>query len=175
MRSYEIGGRVTDAGSSGIQAVFQQLLHGRAEVQHDLPRADAMDGAALDGPDGPGGLRAGERGTADRALRAGGKPRSGGPGGEGRRQARGSRTRAGGRGTARAKSAAPVRGAARGTGAGAGSVHTLTRAQPPPSGPRRGGTRRALLRLPPRPVSAARASLPARQPGPATGLWGHAP
>lgn len=37
---------------------------------------------------------------------------------------------------------------------GPGPVHALTRAQPPPWGTRRGGTRRASLRLPPRSVSA---------------------
>lgn len=161
-------GRVTDVGSSGIQAVFHQLFHGRAEAQHDLPRADAMDRAAVDGPDGPGELRAGERRTAKHGGKRGSKPRSGLPtraGGEA--GTGGSRNRASSRGTARARSAAAVRGAKRpgrrGRTRGPGPVHTLTRAQPPPSGPRRGGTRRAPLRRPER-------ARPAR-----TGLWGRAP
>lgn len=124
-----------------------------------------MDRAAVDGPDGPSGLRAGERGTANH----GGESQQQTPhrltqaSREGRREPRANRNRAGGRSTARARSATPVRGAKRperglrrrGPGPAPGRcTHTLTRAQPPPSGPRRGGTRRGLLRLPPRSVSA---------------------
>lgn len=111
MKSYENRGRVTDVGGSGIQAVFHQLFHGSAEVQHNLPRADAMDRPAVDGPDGPGGLRAGERGTANQGGERAANPTQASPSEP--QELRGSRNRDGGRGTARARSTAPVRGAKR--------------------------------------------------------------
>lgn len=176
MESYEIRGRVTDVGSSCIQAVFHQLFHGRAEVQHNLPRADAIDRDAVDRPDGPGGLRARDRGTANHGIRAGSKFRLGfprragrGSGNQGKQEPRrrsgyGPREEHGSREESKAAWAEGGKARAR-----TGSVHTLTRARPPPSGPRRGGTRRALLRLPPRSVSAGKgrsAPGPAAQPRP---------
>lgn len=113
----------------------------------------------------PAGCGLGREGQQITAVRASSKPHTGLP----KRAGRGGGNR-GQTGIAlaaavrpRARSATPVRGAKRperglrrrGPGPAPGRcTHTLTRAQPPPSGPRRGGTCRGLLRLPPRSVSA---------------------
>lgn len=145
-----------------------------------------MDRPAVDGPDGHGGLRAGERGTVNQGRESGQQTPLKRAGRGGRNQGKPERRRqprygpcAGSR---EGSKAAWAGGGTAGTRAGAGSVHGLTRAQPPPSRPRRGGTGRTLLRLPPRSFNAgmagARPPRTAGAPRPGgrnSALWGRAP
>lgn len=59
MKFYDITiEKVTDVGSSSIQAVFHQLFHGSTKIQHNLSGTDPMNGLTVDGLDGFGRLQA---------------------------------------------------------------------------------------------------------------------